>query len=722
MIINTEQGNIEIIGDVKEFKTSIDPKNLEFITTLLSSNLYSNPEESFIREIVSNAWDSHVEAGTTDIPVIIKFNKLDSSITIRDFGTGLSVKRFNEIYRNIGSSTKRDSNDYIGCFGIGHLSPFACSNTVNIISYYNGKAYYYIGSKVNNSITYHQLNETNTDEKNGVEITIKNIKDIQRFQQALRAIIFFPNIYIEGGNWIYCKDINEAKLKRFKAFAAASIKINNKLLLGNVLYPIHKFNLSSEALNFINAISNTGIVIRFDIGELDVTPNREGLIYNSRTTKIVENRIKEAKKELEALIRNKIKKNFTNIKEYYDYVTEPIYYDPISDDLLREYGSAGYQLLSPNIPFDVITYKDKNITFNIPLIRDILNIKLPSFRGVIFNNTIYVKRLPYNCNLRNAGTSKYTNTIVFNKGTRLSTVVQGFLKEKYNRYSIITEISYDEFKDYVTKVLRFEYTNEAKYIIQEIYYTIISKFKTINLDTDTEFQEYKADFLKKDKKTYVKERETILYSWERGYKRKRVFNDFSTALKYIKGLRTGIILSDMKGNDDLLSAMARIKDYVYIKARKDIVNDLKSINLKCLVDNTAILNKDLSIVSVINKWFPNGLPLGFKTILESMPTNIIEGFTEAWWLYEKYIKDYYLKPLINTYEGPVDSCIESLCMKIKPCISKYDKAVKIANDIGATYDNILVPTLLLKMKAYRINSKLYKKIKNNEAIRILCKK
>ena len=43
MIINSSQGNIEAIGDVKEFKTSIDPKNLEFITTLLSSNLYSNP-------------------------------------------------------------------------------------------------------------------------------------------------------------------------------------------------------------------------------------------------------------------------------------------------------------------------------------------------------------------------------------------------------------------------------------------------------------------------------------------------------------------------------------------------------------------------------------------------------------------------------------------------------------------------------------------------------
>ena len=119
MIINADKGNIKVLGDIQEFKTSIDPKNLEFITTLLSSNLYSDPEQSFIREIVSNAWDSHVEAGTTDTPVIIRFKRAHSNweITIRDFGIGLSPERFKEVYCNIGSSTKRESNELIGGFG-----------------------------------------------------------------------------------------------------------------------------------------------------------------------------------------------------------------------------------------------------------------------------------------------------------------------------------------------------------------------------------------------------------------------------------------------------------------------------------------------------------------------------------------------------------------------------------------------------------------------------
>ena len=120
MIINADKGDVKVLGDIQEFKTSIDPKNLEFITTLLSSNLYSNPEQSFIREIVSNAWDSHVEAGTTDTPVIIRYKWGDNSsweITIRDFGTGISPERFKNIFCNIGSSTKRESNEFIGGFG-----------------------------------------------------------------------------------------------------------------------------------------------------------------------------------------------------------------------------------------------------------------------------------------------------------------------------------------------------------------------------------------------------------------------------------------------------------------------------------------------------------------------------------------------------------------------------------------------------------------------------
>ena len=113
---NLQKSSVEIIGDIKENKVGIRSEDAEHLIMVLSSNLYSNPIGSTVREIVSNAWDAHVEAGNPD-PVIITFYKtIDNTFQIifQDFGVGLSPERFDSVYKNIGASTKRDSNGQIG--------------------------------------------------------------------------------------------------------------------------------------------------------------------------------------------------------------------------------------------------------------------------------------------------------------------------------------------------------------------------------------------------------------------------------------------------------------------------------------------------------------------------------------------------------------------------------------------------------------------------------
>lgn len=114
MILNRNESEVSVLGDVQKYKVSIDEKNLNHIVTILSSNLYSHPMQSFLRETVANAVDSHLEANVNE-PIIITIT--DNDLAIRDFGTGISPERFQDIYINIGSSTKRSTNDYIGSFG-----------------------------------------------------------------------------------------------------------------------------------------------------------------------------------------------------------------------------------------------------------------------------------------------------------------------------------------------------------------------------------------------------------------------------------------------------------------------------------------------------------------------------------------------------------------------------------------------------------------------------
>src|SRR5574344_1293815 len=99
MIINQEQSNAVVTGEIKNNRVSIDVNNINFITNLLTSSLYSFLIESFLRETVANAWDSQVEAGNVNTPIFIQIssqNKCDITTSIRDYAIGLHPERFIE--------------------------------------------------------------------------------------------------------------------------------------------------------------------------------------------------------------------------------------------------------------------------------------------------------------------------------------------------------------------------------------------------------------------------------------------------------------------------------------------------------------------------------------------------------------------------------------------------------------------------------------------------
>lgn len=721
MIIDTSQGDIEVIGDIKEFKTSIDPKNLEFITTLLSSNLYSDPEQSFIREIVSNAWDSHVEAGNTDTPVIVRFKdqNYNKSVTIRDYGTGLSPERFAEVYCNIGSSTKRDSNDFIGGFGIGKYSSLACSNTVYITSYYNGIAYYYVMVKSGNSITTNLLREQPTTEKNGVEITVRNIANFRPYEKALDYIVFFPNVYIDGIDHY----LNSAKLKRLTHIAIASRTVQHKLLLGNVLYPYNGRLLPTDVTDFLRDIYNTGIVVRFDIGELGITPNRENIIYTSDTIDKISTRVREAKKELLGLVKKHICKDYQNLEEYLKVVKETLYYDPVTDSINTRY--SGYIIHREDMENMGITYKGVDLKDSITTISCAFGLTFPNYKAVISEDKVYTKKLIYR--LIGQDCIKTKNVLICKHNPRLVASIKAYLRDKYDGYTIVGDLTKDQVEAYLSSNV---YELEPKrghanrdLIIDGVWESILSKSKIIDFDTDPDYLAFKADLAANKAEVATEIKEAILYKYEHCYcvREAKNFKRFSEAIKYLKGLKRGVIIANMDEDELFWTKIANIKGFTFFKARKDIVSEIRALNLSCVVDMGWLLREDplLNKVYTVHQYFPNGI--NEEAVYELHYTLDEQLFNEF-----KTILVYY--NLDSTYikhckvAGTIDPYTQYLCEKLKSYLDRWKGAKSVVGDSQSSLNKVLTAAVVMKTGSYRICARAYNDVKRNKLLRVLCRK
>lgn len=278
---------------------------------VLSNSLYTNKIAAIIRELSCNAFDSHIDAKKETVPFKVHLpNSQNREFKIRDFGTGIKEEDIYNIYTTYFTSTKTDSNDFVGCLGLGSKTPFSYTDNFTVTSYYLGKKYTYSAFKSETgepSIV--KMNEIDTDEPNGLEIqfAVRN-EDFSRFQrEAARIYKWFelkPDI--SGAFVSIPKIIKESKgngwfIERNSLHPAA--------LMGNVLYKISvseiKEQLEEEYVQLLDEVRPTLI---FPIGALDVAPSRETLDYKKRTIKALKKRIDNIKKDIEKYVDKEIKK------------------------------------------------------------------------------------------------------------------------------------------------------------------------------------------------------------------------------------------------------------------------------------------------------------------------------------------------------------------------------------------------------------------------------
>jgi hypothetical protein len=287
-----EQNNFSIAMDQKIFD-------------MLSKKIYENPEEAVLREICANAYDSNREAGKGDTPIkVVLPTRIDPVLRVRDDGLGMSHEFLMKTYTTYGSSTKDESNESIGGFGLGSKSPFAITDTFTVISRYNGKKTTYaaiIGEKGIPQINC--LGSVDTDECNGVEVIVPCSESmVSAFHRvAPKVFEFYDPLPNFSGADIHDIKANRNRYSReTETFMTIDISDYSyrrqhdvRVLMGVVAYPISLDQLEMDR-NVRHFAEHIGLVVKLPIGSVPLAPSRERLNYDENCIKVLSDAVSDA--------------------------------------------------------------------------------------------------------------------------------------------------------------------------------------------------------------------------------------------------------------------------------------------------------------------------------------------------------------------------------------------------------------------------------------------
>ena len=160
-----------------------DERTQAHIVDLVVSNLYQNPLKSCFVETISNAIDAAMETECFPIRIQIPHHYDPKRVyIIQDFGPGMSPELIQNVYCQLGVSTKRNNESAIGTYGIGAMTVQNISDNVIIETVSAGIKYIYEYTKNNidgfNSSSIKLISEEETSQDSGTKIICPIRNDI----------------------------------------------------------------------------------------------------------------------------------------------------------------------------------------------------------------------------------------------------------------------------------------------------------------------------------------------------------------------------------------------------------------------------------------------------------------------------------------------------------------------------------------------------------------
>lgn len=304
MLLETTLRDVQTSGiqEVARATIKTSPKIFNFF----ADQTYANKPRAICRELVANAFDSHVMAGKPDLPVEVWLPTiLEPTFKVRDHGLGMAHSfMMNEFMCYADGSTKDSSNVAIGGFGIGSKSPFAYVDQYTVKSIFDGRESVYSIFKDEEGIpAIALLGQRVTTEPNGVEVSFPvKPEDFPTFEEAaFEALRYFeplPDIRnaLEGS-------FNPPQyVSRGKTWGMRSEAGPLQIIMGGVMYPVNVDNLTYKFPGDSPArkLLRYGLDLRVPIGTCSVALSREALSYDDDTIAAIQRVCEEVIEEVAA--------------------------------------------------------------------------------------------------------------------------------------------------------------------------------------------------------------------------------------------------------------------------------------------------------------------------------------------------------------------------------------------------------------------------------------
>ncbi len=301
MILNTGATAVEISSNAQahSFSIAINPKAFK----VLSSTLYQNKQGSIVRELCTNALDSHIMANKSDVAFEVHVpDTFEPWFGVKDFGVGLSEDDVKTIFTVFFQSTKDQTNAVTGSFGLGSKTPFSYTDQFTVESIHQGTKTLYSAfiseTGLPSIIAMHSEVVDGSSVSNGVEIKVPvKTEDFWKFKQEIQTQLKFFKV-----KPIICNSSIEFSKEDFH-YQDSDVEVtthssynNVWAIQGSVGYPLNWYilqnRLTSENSNFFNEVlMKYKTYLYFNIGELGVTASRESIEYDEPTVKNINEKL-----------------------------------------------------------------------------------------------------------------------------------------------------------------------------------------------------------------------------------------------------------------------------------------------------------------------------------------------------------------------------------------------------------------------------------------------